>query len=258
MALVCPLHSSPCMNKGIYPVLSGGIAQERRLDILTNNLANMNTSGFKKDAPVFSVEVPADNEASLGLNATVDLTGEQSFVGIAESFTDMSPGPIHQSGNTLDFSIEGTGFFVVDAPDGTRFTRNGSFTLGSDRQLMTQDGYPVQGENGTIQIAGDGAISVDSEGHVSVNGSEVNRFRVVTFDNPENLKKVSSSLFQGDGETPSTDFKVLQGTLEAANVGGLKEMTSMIEVMRAYESYQKAMRSLDELSEKANEVGRIF
>ncbi len=244
------------MNKGIYPVLSGGIAQERRLDILTNNLANLRTTGFKKDYPTFMVETPATDlpVVNQGLNP---LGRDQFFVGMEGSFTDYSPGTIQQSGNTLDLAIEGDGFFVVETPEGPRYSRSGNFTLDGGGQLITLEGEPVSGENGPIILPAEGKIEVDGEGRVSVNGSEINRLRIVDFPHPYELKKISANLFAAEGEVPAENYRVLQGAIESSNVNGLKEMTSLIEVLRAYESYQKAMRSLDELTEKANEVGRV-
>jgi flagellar basal-body rod protein FlgG len=242
------------MNKGIYPVLSGGIAQERRLEILTNNLANVNTVGYKKDVPVFAVEEPGglSHPHPAGIPES-----EQSFVGMDGFFTDYSPGVTRQTGNSLDFAIEGSGFFVVESPEGTRYSRNGSFTLSPDRQLVTAEGWPVVGDNGPILLTENGKIAVDGDGSISINGSEVNRFRIVDFEKPYGLKKEAGSLFSGEGEIEAAGHRILQGTLEISNVQGLKEMTSMIEVMRAYESYQKAMQSLDDLGQKANEIGRV-
>ena len=257
MHLACRLHFVPGMNKGIYPVLSGGIAQERRLEILTNNLANLHTAGYKRDSPAFVVELPPDELRDPLAVTSLLPGGDQVFVGMEGSFTDFTTGTIHQSGNTLDFAVEGEGFFVVETPSGPGYTRSGNFSLNAERQLTTQEGYPVIGDNGTVQLTGEGPIEVDGEGRVSVNGTEVNRLRVVDFEKPYALKKAANNIFEGEGEIPATNYRVLQGSLEMSNVGGLKEMTAMIEVLRAYESYQKAMRSLDELTEKANEVGRV-
>ena len=261
------------MNKGIYPALSGGVAYERLLTIISNNVANINTAGYKADRPVFKVDLPS--AALEGNNPTIPpfnegaglpllrsiATGrvgldDKFYTEIDSMFTDFSAGVIKQTGNSLDLAIEGDGFFVIDSPDGPRYTRSGNFTLDASNMLTTVDGDMVSGDNGPI-ILEQGRITIDSEGRVSVNGSEVNRIRIVDFDRPYNLEKDQGNMFAGLGEKTAEGYKILQGAIELSNVNSVKEMASMITVLRGYESYQKVMTTLDETTAKANEVGRV-
>ncbi len=238
------------MNKGIYPALSGGVAYEKLLSIIANNVANINTAGFKADRPVFKVDVPDS------MNNTMGQGSDKFYTEINSVFTDFNSGVIRQTGNVLDLAIEGNGFFVIDTPDGPRYTRSGNFILDPSRTLTTVDGHMVMGDGGPI-IFEEGKISVDADGRISVNGSEVNRIRVADFDKPYSLKKDQNNMFIGSGEQTAEAYKVLQGAVELSNVNSVKEMATMIGVLRGYESYQKVMTTLDETSAKANEVGRV-
>lgn len=254
------------MNRGIYPALSGGIAYERMLDIISNNVANINTTGFKADRPVFRVDIPPASQiaghgdtpslSSFSNRGNMGFLDDKFFTQIDGLFTDFSTGVIKQTGNTLDLAIEGEGFFIISTPDGPRYTRSGNFTLNASNMFTTAEGYMVMGENGPV-IVEQGRITIDSEGRVSVNGSEVNRIRIVDFERPYNLRKDHGNMFIGSGERPAEGHKVLQGAIELSNVNPVKEMASMIEVLRGYESYQKVMTTMDETSAKTNEVGRV-
>lgn len=250
------------MNKGIYPALSGGVAYEQMLSVISNNLANINTSGFKADKTVFKVDMPseqlpspADNSLSPDMGM-IEGPSDKYFTAIDSMYTDFNPGVIKQTGNTLDFSIDGNGFFVVNTPDGVRYTRSGNFSINSSNMLTTSNGNMVMGENGPIVLE-QGRVTVDADGMISVNGSEVNKLKVVDFGDPNSLKKESGNMFIGGAEQASQGYKVVQGTVELSNVNPVKEMASMIEVLRGYETYQKVMTTMDETSAKANEIGRV-
>lgn len=239
------------MNKGIYPVLSGSIGYEKMLNVIANNIANVNTAGYKADRAVFKVDTLVSDVPSAGI------VGEsKSFTELGGVYTDFSPGVIKQTGNRLDIAIEGEGFFVIDTPEGQRYTRSGNFIVNDANILATQDGYPVMGEGGPIIIEG-GEIFVDAEGRVSVNGEEVNKLRIVDFSRPYSLTKIGESMFSGDNEVEATGYRVIQGALEMSNVNQLKEMSSMIEILRGYESYRKVIMTMDETSARTNELGRV-
>jgi len=247
------------MNRGIYPALSGGIAYEKMLSIISNNVANINTAGFKADRPVFKLEIPPYIPEVDDLTGTSSATipyGDKFYTEIEALFTDFDPGVFKETGNVLDLAIEGDGFFVIQTPEGPRYTRSGTFTLNSSSMLTTSEGYLVMGENGPIVLE-HGRITIDSEGRISVNGSEVNKIRIVDFDRPYNLVKDRGNMFIGSGEKGAVGYKIHQGTIELSNVNPVKEMASMIEVLRGYESYQKVMAAMDENSARANEVGRM-
>ncbi|MBI5191924.1 MAG: flagellar basal-body rod protein FlgF [Nitrospirae bacterium] len=259
------------MNKGIYPALSGGVAYEKMLSVISNNLANINTSGFKADKTVFKVDMPDEVNVTLPVtqdtasaenllppadNTLIEGPSDKYFTAIDSLYTDFNPGVVKQTGNPLDLSIDGNGFFVVNTPDGVRYTRSGNFTVNSSNTLTTASGHIVMGENGPI-ILEDGKISINAEGTISVNGSEVNKIKVVDFVNPGSLMKDGGNLFKGADEKAPESYKVVQGTIELSNVNPVEEMASMIEVLRGYETYQKVMTTMDETSAKANEIGRV-
>lgn len=247
----------------IYPVLSGALAQEKRLEVITNNLANVNTAGFKKDHPLFEgIGLPPGPNA--GLSGSI--TPGPTFEILHHVFTDFSSGPIRMTGEPLDIAIEGEGFFSVQTPGGVRYTRGGSFTLDAQGQITTHDGFPLLGTGGPITLP-PGSIQIDAEGRLSVKGTEVgaqptevDTLALYRFSDPSQLKKVGNTLFEsaGGGAVPFPEGRVSQGALEGANVNPVEEMVAMITVMRLYESAQKAIQTADEVASKAaNEVGRL-
>lgn len=246
------------MNRGIYTVLSGGIAQERRLEIITNNIANINTSGYKREEPIFKTYLPK----MIGINGDISSISpisnrDKAFVEVIRTITQFSPGNIRHTGSPLDMAIEGDGFFVVETRDGNRYTRDGSFTIDSERRLTTQDGFLVLGEGGPIIIE-KGKLTIDSSGRILIDGNEIDNLMIVDFSKPYRLQKAGNTLFKGEGGTPSENFKVLQGMIEFSNVEPILELSSMIEVMRSYEAYQKVIQSIDETTARSiNEVGKI-
>ncbi len=244
------------MNRGIYVALSGTLAQQKRLDVLTNNLANVNTPGFKKDKAVFKMALPPpDNQTSLSTGSLKD----KVFVETNSIATDFSTASYNQTGNPLDLAIEGDGFFEVMTPQGTRYTRDGSFRRNEEGELVTTEGYKVMGDGGPIRIEGNG-VKVDREGNVQVDGAPVGKLKVVDFPKPYPLKKEMENLYALPASVNAmlSNAEIRQGYTEGANVSVIREMTSMIDVMRSYESYIKAMQSMDEATGKViNEVGRF-
>ncbi len=238
------------MSGSIYAATSGSEVQRVRMDILTHNLANMNTVGYKTDEAVFRIK-DEDLEAGGGqedkpLSATLPVIP-------LTTRTDFSQGLLQSTGNPLDLAIEGDGFFSIQTDEGIRYTRNGSFTLGEDGRLSTQDGYAVMGEGGEITI--DGAdVEFDGNGNVIVDGQITDKLRIVEISEPTALTKAGYNLFALDeargAEEPVEYANVHQGFLEGSNVNSVKIMTDLIEVMRGYESYQKIIRTLDENSSK--------
>ena len=175
--------------------------------------------------------------------------------------TDFSPGPLKKTDNPFDLAQEGNGFFCVQTPEGIRYTRSGHFTLDSQGLLVTQEGYTVIGDGGEISIDGQ-SFTVDIHGNIYVDGAQVDKLRVVEFADPLVLEKVGDTLFAATDpdaipENPEM-IHVRQGFLELSNVDPVRMMTEMIEVLRGYESYQKAIRALDDASAKSiNEVGQV-
>jgi flagellar basal-body rod protein FlgG len=175
--------------------------------------------------------------------------------------TDFSAGPTQKTGNPLDFAISGEGFFSVQTPEGVRYTRDGRFSINEDGELVTLSGYPVLGEGGPIQVDGP-SLAMDETGTITIDGNPVDRFKIVTFQNPMALKKIGDRLFAPmeavGGAKPAEAVQLHQGVVEQSNVTTIRMMTEMIEVLRSYESYQKAIRSIDEATAKSiNDVGRV-
>lgn len=245
------------MNSGMYTALSGNLASQQRLDVLANNLANVNTAGFKRDRMVFESTLAAVKNPS---QATGTLTDAPVMSG-ATFATDFSAGPVKQTGNTLDLALDGDGFFVVNTPQGRAYTRQGNFHLDGNSRLVTADGYEVLGNGGPIAVKG-GKVEIDGKGVVFAEGNRIASLEIVDFPKPYQLQKTGAALFipsgQGGGEQPARNTEVRQGFLEDSNVNPLLEMTQLIETTRYYESCVKAIKSYDDMAAKAaNELGKL-
>jgi len=247
----------------VYPVLSGALAQEKRMQMITNNLANVGTSGFKKDIPLFEGMMPTRDLFSMPLEGAQGTS--TTFGTLRGSFTDLTPGAIRTTGEPLDVAIEGEGFFAVQTPGGTRYTRNGQFTLNADGVLSMGD-YPVQGSGGPITLP-QGSVIIDAKGAILVRGIEpgaapveIDLLQIYRFSDPHALQKVGGNLFHavGGGASPVEEGRLVQGALETSNVNPVEEMVAMIEVMRLYEAAQKAIQTADEIAGKAaNEIAEV-
>ncbi len=245
------------MSGAIQLVAAGGIFYEKKLAVLANNLSNINTVGFKRDQAFRSPDLKENHEGS-------SIPGRsQKFFSILPfgTRTDFSPGHLKHTGNALDLALNGNGFFCVETPEGIQYTRKGNFTLNEKGVLVTQEGLPVLGEGGEIEINGKNFV-VDGKGNVSVNGNQVDTIKIVDFPQPYALEKAGNSLFAladpDIAENEAEKVEVRQGVVEFSNVDAIRVMTEMIEVLRGYESYQKVIQSIDDVSSKAiNDVGRL-
>ena len=257
------------MSGDIYIAAAGALGCEKRLQIISNNLANANTVGFKMDRGHFKLINPVDLP-SQSVQNSVDLAASKAhlFWNNFSVYTDHSNGALKPTGNIFDLALSGKGFFCVQAPDGVHYTRKGDFKLSADGVLVTRDGWPVLGEGGEIVVKNQdnphqfSKFSVDEQGNVSVDGKEVDTLRIVEFSQAQRLQKAGYTLFRqpdtGAGETKVEDVRLSQGFVEMSNVDSVKMMTEMIEVLRGYESYQKVIQTADETYSKAiNEVGTI-
>jgi len=247
------------MIRGIYTGASGMLAESMRTDVISNNLANVNTAGFKKDVAVTkdfaSVLISRINDGavspaigSVGVGVKVD-----------EVATIHSAGLMKNTGNDFDVAIEGNGFFTVETPQGVRYTRNGTFAKNIQGELITQDGYRVLGQNGPIPIQGSKMV-VGDDGSIEVDKQPVGKLQLVEFDNVKQLTKEGASLFAASpGQTvkPGTG-SVRQGSLEMSNVNVIGEMVNLISNYRTYEVNGKVVQAHDQLLDKAvNEVGKL-
>ena len=256
------------MSGGIYMAASGALAYEKKLQIISNNLANANTVGYKMDRAQFNVIEQNNLPASLASNTPEMSTSQaQSFWFQFNSYTDFTSGSMKNTGNDFDLALIGEGFFCIQKPEGVHYTRKGDFTLDAEGTLVTRNGHPVIGDSGeiTVKYAEDPrkvkAFEVDLEGNVLVNGQQVGSLRIVKFSEPDKLMKMGDTLFKPAENSPAPqeaeDAKVSQGFVELSNVDVVKMMTEMIVVLRGYETYQKVMRSADEAYTKSiNDVGQ--
>jgi flagellar basal-body rod protein FlgG len=244
------------MNSGMYAALSGSMVSLQRMETLTNNLANLNTAGYKKDRMAFE-SVLANVDATPPPAAVLERTPLHSGVRIV---TDHTAGSIRQTGATLDFALDGDGYFVVKTPQGKAYTRQGNFHVDAAGKLLTAQGDEVLGNGGTITITGS-KIEVDSKGAILVDGIQVSVLDVVDFPKPYTLQKAGGALFTdegGVGGVPTKTTSVRQGHLEDSNVNSILEMANLIETTRYYESCLKAVRSYDDMAAKAtNELGKL-
>lgn len=249
------------MIRGLYTAASGMLSKQKKLNIVSNNLANVNNPGFKKDRGVqssFKEELISRVETQ---QQSVPLGKIGNGVLLEDSFTDHSQGLIKKTGNVLDMAIEGSGFFVVQTPTGLKYTRNGNFTLNDSGQIVTHQGYQVMGEKGPLQTNNDGReISIDSEGRLYLGETEEDQILVVNFASNNLLQKEGENLFVAgeDLEETTANYQIHQGYLENSNVNIVKEMVNMIEINRHYEATQKVISTVDNTLDKAvNEVGRM-
>ena len=240
---------------GFFSAVSGGAAQEVWLEKVSNNLANVNTVGYKGDHPAFESLLVNSGDGG----GSREVTTPVSLVGI-EQGVDLSQGPIVQTGNSLDLAIEGEGFFVVDTLQGTRYTRSGNFTINSDGVLATAGGFPVMGTGGALAISGENLV-VSEDGTLILDSNDIGSLKLVKVDDNRKLIKEGGNLFslaEGGVETSVEEARVIQGAVETSNVNVVAEMTMLINISRAYEAYQKVIHAMDEVSAKAiNEVGKV-
>ena len=269
------------MQSGFYNTTGGMVTQFSRLDLISNNLANLNTNGFKRDDVVIGDylrlyqthkhELPLHNhtrEAAKFLNRSLDRVPI-----ISEEYTDRSLGSMAQTENPLDFALrDSNAFFAVLTPEGVRYTRDGSFTLDANGMLVTKEGFAVLSRagldsEGGISIGQGLHIEVDPSGNIhtrSLNNDAIGEIApigslaVVGFENPRYLKKVGKNLYEFPQERLSErqNFQdravVAQGFIEKSNVNAVLEMSALIETNRLVDMYQKVMKShMDELNSEA-------
>ena len=233
--------------------LSQQMALRRTMDVIANNLANMNTTAFKSESVVFQdylMDVQTENG-----------TEEVAYVIDQGTTRNLTPGNQVVTENPLDFAINGDGYFVVETPQGDRYTRNGHFILDETGQLITKEGYPVLGSGGqTITLTPEGGmITVSADGTISDDTGQKGQLALVRFDNETALDKEGDSLFVTDQDPiPVGNPSIVQGFIEQSNVSAIMEMTKMIDVMRAYQSAAKLMETQNELTLQAiDELSRV-
>jgi flagellar basal-body rod protein FlgF len=244
------------MDQGIYTAAAGAMAMEERLSIIANNLANVNTAGFKKDAISYQ-----DFQKVLDTSMLYSGQFKEKPVDVVlgKQYVDGTQGGFQETGNPLDVAIVGEGFFAVSTPSGIRYTRAGNFTISDDGTLVTQQGYQVQGQGGEIAV-GNGRVTIDEGGAIMVNGVQADKLQVVSIKN-EGLQRQGNSLYTtkaGFSPEDVTSPEVRQGVIEMSNVEAVTEMVGLITTQRAYEAFQKVMKTVtDTYSQSMRNVGSI-
>jgi flagellar basal-body rod protein FlgG len=234
------------MERGLYIAASGMLAEQVRQDQIANDLANASTPGYKADTSVQS----SFGQVLLSNTATGQVVGPMSLgVHISQEVTDLTQGPLQQTGNPLDFALDGSGFFTVQTANGVAYTRDGQFEVNGSGQLINDTGNPVLGTDGKpINVGNAKNLSVSPDGVVTSNGKVAGTLNIVSLTNPA---KQGDTLWSGTpGATPAATT-VDQGYLEGSGVQPAQAMVDMIVSLRAYESSQRVLQGIDETLGKA-------
>jgi len=253
------------MIRGWYIGASGMNAQQARLDAISNNLANVDTTAYKKDVavnksfPELLLRRLNDDGVYKTHFGSADAAPIIGKIGLGvetnELYTILEQGSFKETGSFTDFALQEEGFFVVETPQGERYTRNGNFMVGKEGYLQTKEGYPVLGDKGRIYVE-DIKFVAKEDGvlYSEEDMEEIDRLKLVRFDNERYLKKIGSNLYQDtniSGEAYSAEgFErpiVLQSYTETSNVNVVNEMVQMIDVNRAYEANQKTIQAGDSM-----------
>jgi flagellar basal-body rod protein FlgF len=251
------------MIKGLYSAVSAMVMNAARQQVLSHNISNLQTPGFKQILTTAQDFMQNQAVYSNGFSAegTVDYLG---LLGLGtqagEEFIDFEQGALQDTGNPLDLALQGNGFFTVDTPDGQRYTRDGRFLRDADNNLVTVDGFQVLDDAGQPIQLPDGDVSVAPDGAISVNGQAVATLGIGIFANPQTeLQHTEGNLFTGPAASTGDEVpRVVQGYLEMSNANPSQLMTQLVEVARSYEAAQKLVQNQDELLGKAiASLGRI-
>jgi flagellar basal-body rod protein FlgG len=245
------------MIEGLYRVAAGMSPKMTRMEIMSNNLANIDTTGFKRDR-AFMEDLSA---------AQVRQAADGSSETIIKQYIDFNEGGLRQTSNPLDVAIQGRGFFELSTPDGPKYTRSGNFKMSLDGSIVSSQGFEVMGTNGKLQLPDiqrltSGSVQISESGEVTVDKQSVGHIKVVDFKDYTQLTKSSDSMFIANpgadiSEGPGPHTTVRQGYLEESNVDGLEEMVAMVELNRSFESDQKALQAQDATLGQIMEVGKL-
>ena len=266
------------MVKGLYTAHTGMINQMKRLDVITNNLANSATNGYKKEgatAQSFDDELTfrIRDTSSFGLDTKI---GTMTLgVKVGETYTDYSQGSFKETGNGTDFAIGGNGFFAISFTNregevSIKYTRDGAFTIDQDGYLRTKDGDYVLNAYGAVNS--DGGVEnyvrvnpnlpflVTADGQIIQEEQVIGQIGIVDIENYDYLEKYGENMYQlaEGGAVKEADGQINQGYLEMSNVNVVKEMVEMITITRAYESNQKLIQTIDSTLDKTvNQIGKV-
>jgi len=235
------------MDNTVYVGLSRQMILERELDITSNNLANVDTTGFKFESMISnddSVTMPTPGIAPAAVHFVAD-------AGVARDFTQ---GSLVQTNAPLDVAVDGKGFFTINTAAGPRYTRDGRFKMDATGRIVTQDGDPVDGGGDIVLDPKKGQVTISPNGVISQQGENVGKISVVSFDSLAALSKDGNNQYRNDSNltpTPTTNAQVRQGFLESSNVEPVRQITRLIEIERAYDAVANMMSSTQDLSDSA-------
>lgn len=261
------------MVRGLYTAWTGMVNEQKRLDVISNNMANADTTGYKKQGVTsqsFDDELAIRIHDNNQYNMTRKRIGDVNLgVKIGETYHDFSQGSLRETGNTFDLALSGDGFFTIQTTNkqgvtSTKYTRDGSFTVTTDGYLVTKDGDFVLDANGNrIQIPGAQTaqnVVFDAQGNIMVDGQQIATLGIASFADPQALLLYGENMYDA---TPAAGLQpgnavVHQGYLEMSNTNVIEEMVDMITITRAYEAGQRMIQTVDSTLDKAvNEIGKL-
>lgn len=257
------------MVRGLYTAYTGMLNQQKKMDTLSNNLANADTTGYKKEgvtAKTFETQLAI--KVKDGSNAYIDQQIGKLNLGvkIGENYTDYSQGSYRYTGNTYDLALGGDGFFNISfinkaGEQSVKYTRDGNFTIDNEGALRTQDGDYVLGESGEIYIPTNAVdVSINKLGEIYADGEYIDTIKITDFEDYNYLKKYGENMYDAvDGATEKEPTATIdQGYLEQSNINVVTEMVNMISLSRTYEANQKLIQTMDDaLDKSANQIGKV-
>ncbi len=240
----------PEMENPAYIALSRQMVLSRQLDIIANNLANVNTGSYKREDLAFVEYLVRPDKAGNPTFTRPD--GRVSMVQDLGMVRDTRQGPMIQTDAPMDLAIHGDGYFVVDTPQGERYTRGGRFQVDANSQLVTSEGHPVRGTDGPIFVPpDDGDVKIARDGTISTIGGQIGRVQLVRFADETSLKHAGSGLYLAtEAPEAALESEVIQGMVEESNVQPVVELTEMIAVLRNFQAAQKMVDAHDDMTRR--------
>lgn len=249
------------MLRGIYTAASGMVSQQVAINTITNNMANSETTGYKKDNAIMSPfrEYLMYHIDSSQVRKTTPIGSMPHGVEVARTDISYKQGSLEATGRPLDLAIEGDGFFVVQAPNGIRLTRNGEFKIDGENYLVTGQGYRVLGQDGFIVTNG-GEISVREDGVILEDGVEIGQVLVLDFADRSAIEKDRDGLFSAPDNLDAVvpQYRIRQGYLERSNGEMSQEMSNLLVAFRAYEANSRVFQAFDQIMQQAvRDIGSL-
>lgn len=229
------------MDNGIYIALSRQNALFRNLSVAANNLANVSTSGYNAQKLMFSSHLSNDNKR------------KDAYANDATSYRDTSNGAMKTTNNPFDLAISGPGYFLVETPFGTRYTKSGNFQVNAEGTLISTQGYPVLGnDNGRITIPDNAnRVVINGVGEISVDGNDVGQIGVVEFRNEQRMERLGDTLYSAnEAPQPAEKARILQGAIESSNVSAITELIYVQEISRSVGGTAKFIETMYDLQRK--------